>query len=398
MIRGNANATIAMDTWVMGASARHQGVHVYGTQLLHHFRELAPQYSLELRAFVSRENDHGAGILKATPGFLPRPTKLLSHSRLWRFGGAWALASLQGADLVFNPHCTTFYGALPVPTVTTIHDVIPMVLPWQSRVARTLRFLLWSAAKSSRAIITVSEHSKADLMRVYGLPDSRVHVVYNGCDHAVFNCAPMNRDSLNAIKKRIGVDREYVLHYGAIKPNKNVVRLVRAYHQVLDRNPGLNIDLLLVGKRDCGYDEVMEAVRETQSGRGRVIVTGPLESGDLVTIIKGATLAVFPSLYEGFCLPMIESMACGAPAIAANTSCLPEISAGVLRYFDPRSVEEMAACMEAALTNESLRRELTASGRKRALEFDWGRCAEQTLSILSEVARAGQKRQHAASA
>lgn len=397
MIRGNANPTIAMDTWAMGVNARHQGVHVYSTQLLKHFRELAPDYSLELRAFVSKKNDPD-GVFKATPGFLPRPTRLLSHSRLWRFGGAWVLASLQGADLVFNPHCTTLYGSLPVPTVTTIHDVIPVVMPWQSRVARMLRFLLASAAKSSRAIITVSEHSKADLMRIYGLPDSRVHVVYNGCDHAMFNCSPINPDALRGIRNRIGSDRPYILHYGAIKPNKNLARLVHAYRRVLDRNPSLDFDLLLVGARDRGYDEVMEAVRETQGGRGRVIVTGPFESDDLATIIKGATVAVFPSLYEGFCLPMIESMACGAPTIAADSSCLPEISGGVLRYFDPRSVEEMVACIEAAVMNEDLRRELAVRGRKRALEFDWRRCAEETLSILSDVALAGQRRRHAVSA
>src|SRR5262249_6562622 len=159
----------------------HQGVHVYGTQLLHHFRELAPRYSVELRAFVSKRaastNGASGAALVATPGFQPQPTRLLAHSRLWRFGGAWALASLQRADLVFNPHCSSLYCAVPVPTVTTIHDVIPLVLPWPSRIASTLRFLIWSSAKTSRAIITVSEHSKSDLIRVCGLPESRVHVV-----------------------------------------------------------------------------------------------------------------------------------------------------------------------------------------------------------------------------
>lgn len=397
MTRSNTNPTIAVDTWVMGAETRHHGVHVYGTELLNHFRELAAQYSVELRAFVSKTAANGEPGLVATPGFQPHPTRLLAHSRVWRFGGAWALASLQGADLVFNPHCTSLYCAMPVPTVTTIHDVIPLVLPWPSRVARTLRFLIWSAAKASRAIITVSEHSKSDLMRIFGLRDSSVHVVYNGCDHAMFNSIPVNPDSLVVIKNKLRIEGPYVLHYGAIKPNKNLARLIRAYCRVLDRNAGLNCNLVLVGARDSGYSEVVKAAAEAEGARARVHLIEPLASDDLVTIIKGATLAVFPSLYEGFCLPMIECMASGTPTIAANSSCLPEISGGVLRYFDPSSEEEMAACIEAALTCEDLRRELAERGRTRALEFDWRRCAEQTLEILANVARAGRNQKQAAS-
>jgi glycosyltransferase involved in cell wall biosynthesis len=308
-----------VDTWVMGNHARNQGVHVYGTQLLHHFRELGPQYSLRFKAFVSRDASRDADGFSAAPGFQPQPTGLLAHSRLWRFGGAWAVASLQGADLVFNPHCTSLYAALPVPTVTTIHDVIPLVLPWPSRIARSLRFLLWSAARASRAIITVSEHSKADLMRLYGLPDARVRVVYNGCDHTVFNNDPVDPDYLAATRKQLGLDRPYVLHYGAIKPNKNLARLVRSYRRLLSRNPGWNFDLVLVGARDSGYQEVVDAIAAGNGARGRVVLAGPLCQEDLVMIIKGAALAVFPSLYEGFCLPMVESMACGTATIAAVT-------------------------------------------------------------------------------
>lgn len=387
MIRTGANPTIAVDTWAMGGHARNQGVYVYGTQLLHYFRELAPRYSLHVKAFVPPAVEgNGASPFQAAPGFEPRPTRLLQHSRVWRFGGAWALASLQGADLVFNPHCTTLYGAFPIPTVTTIHDVIPTVLPWESRIARTLRFLIWSAAKASRSIITVSEHSKADLLRLYGLEASHVHVVYNGCDHQVFNGTAAGPEALESAKKRLGLNRPYLLHYGTIKPNKNLVRLIRAYRRMLSRNPDLDFELVLAGAGDSGYRDVVDAVEQRNGARGRVVLTGPLNHQDLVMVIKGATLAVFPSLYEGFCLPMIESMACGTPTIAANSSCLPEVSGGALRYFDPLSEEEMAACMEAALTRDDLRHELSHQGRARARQFEWRRCAEQTLEILAAAA------------
>jgi glycosyltransferase involved in cell wall biosynthesis len=397
-MRGNSNPTIAVDTWVMGPHARNQGVHVYSTQLLNHFREMAPRYSVQFKAFVSKTiTGTDAKALRAAPGFRLQPTSLLSHSRLWRFGGAWALAALQRADLVFSPHCTSLHAALPVPTVTTIHDVIPLVLPWRSRIARTLRFFLWAAARSSRAIITVSEHSKADLMRIYGLPDSQVHVVYNGCDHAIFNSTPVREDLLDATRKKLGLERPYVLHYGAIKPNKNLPRLIRACQRVLSRRQDLDFDLVLVGARDSGYQEVTDIVRQGSEIRGRVALIEPLTLEDLVTVIKGAVLAVFPSLYEGFCLPMIESMACGTPTIASNASCLPEISGGVLRYFDPASEDEMSECIEAALRTEHLRRELSERGRVRAGQFEWRRCAEQTLAILAGAAWAARAGSHATS-
>jgi glycosyltransferase involved in cell wall biosynthesis len=94
-----------------------------------------------------------------------------------------------------------------------------------------------------------------------------------------------------------------------------------------------------------------------------------------------------PSLYEGFCLPMVEAMACGIPTVAANSSCLPEISGGVLRYFDPYSVDEMTVCMEEVLQSSDLRAELIGRGKQRAQQFSWELCAQQTLDVVEQVAR-----------
>ncbi len=116
-------------------------------------------------------------------------------------------------------------------------------------------------------------------------------------------------------------------------------------------------------------------------------MTGALSDGDLSLLVRGASLEVIPSLYEGFCLPMVEAMACGIPTIAANSSCLPEISGGVLRYFDPDSIEDIAACMEAVLLSRDLQAELSARGREHARKFSWDLCAQQTVAILEQVAR-----------
>lgn len=112
------------------------------------------------------------------------------------------------------------------------------------------------------------------------------------------------------------------------------------------------------------------------------MLPGALVDTDLATLIKGASLVVVPSLYEGFCLPMVEAMASGAPTVAANASCLPEVSGGVLRYFDPASVEDMATCLEQVLEDEETRIELAQRGKSRARCFSWQRCAEETVAVL----------------
>ena len=378
---GKARPTIAVDTWCLGEHARNQGVHVYAGQLLGRFREMGPQFGLEFAPYVYAGADNRANSFAPAPGFHPRETGLLKFSRLWRYGGACTLASLQHVDLVFSPHCTSLYLRKLAPAVVTIHDVIPLLGHWgRPRVSQILRFFLWWSATTSRAIITVSHYSKTDLLNAYQLPESKVVVIYNGYDKKVFNTVAPGPD-LQALLKRLGMARPYILHHGAIKPNKNLTRLVQAFHRLRERNRNLEFDLVLAGPLGWEYEDVLAAARQ---GPGNVVLTGALSDLDLGLLVKGASLAVFPSLYEGFCLPMVEAMACGVPTIASNSSCLPEISGGVLRYFDPKSVEEMAGRMEEALENKELKRELSEKGLARANDFGWQRCAEETLAVLKQ--------------
>jgi alpha-1,3-rhamnosyl/mannosyltransferase len=274
------------------------------------------------------------------------------------------------------------------PSVVTIHDLIPvMVSTGPKRANRLLRFFYRSAAKLSHHVITDSIHSKADLIRLYNLPDSKVSVVYLGCNHENFNNAPMDPERQQALLKRFGIARPYIVHHGVIKGYKNLRRLIQAYRLALERNRNLDFDLVLAGPLGWEYDEILAAAKSCEGSRAKVVFTQALSEQDLAMLVKGAVLAVIPSLYEGFCLPMIESMACGTPTIAASSSCLPEVSGGALRYFDPLSVGSIAVSMDEALENEALRKELREKGRLRAAQFDWRRCAEQTLEILVQSAR-----------
>ena len=375
-------ARIAFDTWSLGGHARNHGIHVYARQLLAHFRELGPQYGVEVMPYVSRRVDNEANSFTASEGFTPHQTRLLKFDRLWRFGGACALASLQSVDLVFSPHCTSLYAGNFAPAVVTIHDLTPLRMPWSSRrITTTLRFCLWSAAHFSRAIITDSMWSRQDLIHTYGLHESKVAVVNLAYNKEKFNTSAPDAQLLSALNSRLGIHKPYILHHGVIKPSKNLARLIQAHDQLTERNRNLDLQLVLAGPLGWDYEDVLTAANRNG---GKVVLAGALSDDDLAMLVKGASLEVIPSLYEGFCIPLVEAMACGVPTIAANSSCLPEISGGVLRYFNPESVEEMSSCMELALENEDLRKELSQKGQLRAQDFSWRRCAEETLGVLKQ--------------
>src|SRR5262249_50722189 len=154
--------------------------------------------------------------------------------------------------------------------------------------------------------------------------------------------------------------------HGVIKSYKNLKRLIQAYRSMLERNRNLDLDLVLAGPVGWDYQDVMAGVVGCVRFRARGTFTGFLSDAEVAMGIKGASLAVITSLYDGFCRPLVDSMASGIPTIASNGSCLPEISGGVLRYFDPESVEEMSACMEEVLEKPEIGRELVEKGLLRA--------------------------------
>jgi glycosyltransferase involved in cell wall biosynthesis len=310
----------------------------------------------------------------------------MQFDRLWRYGGATSAAFLDGADVMFNPNSASLPISTLLPTITTIHDLTPMVMPcFPRRTAFFLKFLLRRSAKSSASIITVSENSRQDLIRICGIPLSKVHVVYEGYDCALFNAAPPEPALFQQLLVRLGINRPYILHHGAVQPRKNLSRLIAAYRQLIARNPQLDFDLVLAGPLAWQNQETLKTARDN-AGKGKVILTGALNDRDLSLLVRGASLEVIPSLYEGFCLPMVEAMACAVPTIAANASCLPEISGSVLSYFDPYSVSDMSASMEAVLLSRDLQAELAVKGRERAQKFNWDLCAQETLAVVEQVA------------
>jgi glycosyltransferase involved in cell wall biosynthesis len=388
---------VAFDAFALKPQYNHHGIQVYTRNLLAGLHRIAEQNGIEIRPFLPALEESAAAEPTPDLGFHPRKSAVMRFDRLWRYGGATAAAFVDGADVMLNPNGASLPISTLLPTVTTIHDLTPIVMPcFPRRTAFFLKFLLTRSAKSSAAIITVSENSCRDIVRICGVPESKVHVVYEGYDRALFNAVPPEPVLLQDLLSRLGVSRPYILHHGAIQPRKNLPGLISAYRQMLARNPQLDLDLVLAGPLGWQHEETVNAARPDNLSRGKVVLTGALSDRDLSLLVRGASLEVIPSLYEGFCLPMVEAMACGIPTIVSNSSCLPEISGSVLRYFNPTSVEGIAACIETVLLSRDLQAELAARGREHARKFSWDLCAQQTVAVLEQVARSREVHSRAA--
>ncbi|HEX7287305.1 MAG TPA: glycosyltransferase, partial [Candidatus Angelobacter sp.] len=184
-VTANRNVVIAFDTWTLAREFRNRGIYVYAREVLGQLREIAAQHGAEVRPFVCDDNE--AADFSATPGFVPVSSALLRRSRLWRYGAGWLSSLRQKPDVIFSPSASTLQLGSRAATVTTIHDVTPVLMPnfAEEKLLRRMRFFLFRAVRTSDRLIAISESCKRDLLRVYGVPESRITVVYSGYDKSL---------------------------------------------------------------------------------------------------------------------------------------------------------------------------------------------------------------------
>lgn len=285
-------------------------------------------------------------------------------------------------DLLHSPYYVKPYR-LPCPSVVAIHDLIGWRFPQTlARRARYLsRLLLWLAVRTAAQITTLSESARADLVAAYGLPAARISVTPLAAD-ARF--APQPPEAVAALRARYGLPQRYVLYLGANKPHKNLERLTLAWEQATNALHA-NCTLVIAGHNDPRYPAVQQLV----AARGlaeRVRLLPNLAEADLPALYSGAEVFAFPSLYEGFGLPPLEAMACGAPVLCANTSSLPEVVGDAALMVDPASVAAIAAGLRRLLDDPALRDEFRSRGLRRAGAFSWQRTARLILAVYAAVA------------
>jgi glycosyltransferase involved in cell wall biosynthesis len=335
------------------------------------------------------------------PGLLPQrdnvQQRIISFPRLWtHLRLSWEMLR-RPPDVLFVPaHVLPLIR--PRRCVVTIHDLGYHHEP-DAHPPRQRMYLEWSTrynAESATLIIADSEATKLDLMQVLDIAAAKIRVIYLGVDERFQPVRDAER--IAATKQGYGIAGPYILYVGTLQPRKNLVRLLEAFGRVVSAvdtgYEGMNpygkdavapLSLVLAGRKGWGYDAIFGAAREMELGE-RVIFTDYVKAEDLPALYSGAELFVLPSLYEGFGLPVLEAMACGAPVVASNVSSLPEIVGDAGLLAAPTDVADIARAMVRVLMDPARAAEMRQRGFVQARRFTWEACARETLAVLREAA------------
>jgi glycosyltransferase involved in cell wall biosynthesis len=272
------------------------------------------------------------------------------------------------------------------PFVVTVHDLAFRVLP-DAASSATRRWLdrLDQTLARAGAIISVSHSTRRDLLGLSRVAAERVTVIPLGVDHQVFR--PLPSDAARAVCGRLGITPPYLLWLGGIERRKNLPMLLRAFAALPDT---VRPTLVLAGPQvpwsPEGWADLRASLHELPPQiRHKVVVTGYVSDEDKVALLGGAAGFIYPSLYEGFGLPVLEAMACGTPVLTSNVSALPETAADAALLVDPRDQGAIAHGIEKILTDGELQRRLRGAGLARAALFQWEETARRTAEVLRRV-------------
>jgi alpha-1,3-rhamnosyl/mannosyltransferase len=256
------------------------------------------------------------------------------------------------------------------------------------------RLAMELSLRTARAIIAIS-HSTARDLGAWGVPAQRLSVIPEAADPAF---APQPEHIIAAVRARYHLPGHYVLYLGSNKPHKNLVRLVEAWKitntkfQISNRpipnpqSPIPNLQLVIAGHWDDRFPQPRQRAAELRALE-TIYFAGPVDEADLPALYSGADLFVFPSLYEGFGLPVLEAMACGTPVICSQTSSLPEVAGEAALLTDPSKASSIAEAMGRALGDPGLRQEMREKGLAQAARFSWERTAQETLAVYRSVTK-----------
>lgn len=276
-------------------------------------------------------------------------------------------------DLYYTPNYTAPLF-IHKPIVFTIHDLIHLIFHQHYTVFHRIYYMviIKKLVMKAKFIFTVSESTKKDIIKFFDVPDEKIIVNYNGVSEG-FNPGQKNQ-AKRYVRERFGITGSFVLWVGNDKPHKNLEGVLKAFNSLLRVNP--SISLVCVGSKKI--DEIKS--RSSQ----RIFNPVPNTDEDLINLYRSAELLVVPSLYEGFCLPVLEAFACGCPVVTSNTSSLPEIAGDAALLINPEDPEEISMAMEKILKDQVLREELIRKGIERAGQFSWRRAAEKVLFLIEK--------------
>ncbi len=291
-----------------------------------------------------------------------------------------------------KPDLTLFFfhedGILFWPgSVMFVYDLIPDLFPQlygtKNNIIRVIKhFLTTKIGRQADLILTISENTKRDIINIWGMNEDKISVVYAGADTDHFS--PRGPDEIEQVRQRYKLPDKYLFYIGGIDARKNVEGLIRAFSIVCREFN--EIGLVIGGNLESQKEfPALRRLIETMGLSEKIILAGFISDEDLPTVYSGSDAFVFPTLYEGFGLPALESMACGTPVITSRTSSIPEVLGELAFYFDASDPINMAGQMKEAIINKNRRDELSTMGPVRAKAFGWEKVASLTAKALVKM-------------
>ncbi|MFC2163457.1 glycosyltransferase family 4 protein [Acidobacteriota bacterium] len=309
------------------------------------------------------------------------PVRLINH--LWYRLGWPSLDKFFKTELDLT-HSPT---PLPLPTkgkkIVTVYDLFFLDFPelGNREARRHFSHKMGDSLKKADGIVTISQFTKDQVLQRFTLDAAKVHVVHLGVSHDSWTS--VTQDEIETVRKRYNLPPSFILFVGAFEPRKNLIRLLEAVKTVHDTRE--KIPLVLVGRAGQDSTRLVTKIEELNL-QEHVVFLGYMEERDLRCVYRLATLFVFPSLREGFGLPLLEAMVSHTPIAASMAPALPEILQNAALFFDPNDPEDIAEKITRLLNDEELQEALIAKGRQRVLDFSWDKTAEKTLAIYRAVA------------
>lgn len=320
---------------------------------------------------------------------LPENLKL-NRVRVGMFGRRWWAAGLP--NYLRHQQFDVFHGTnYEVPlwkrcaTVLTIHDLSHFTYPETHEPARVKRSRrrLPLMVRAADAIITPTESVRAEVCEILSVEADWIFAIPEAARSSFYR-VPF--DETEARRQRLRIGQDFFLAVGTLEPRKNLTVLVSAFARLCEEQPANKSQLVIAGGKGWLAGPLVELI-EKSACRNRIVLTDYLHDDDLRVLYSSCRAFVYPSIYEGFGLPPLEAMACGAPVIASRIAAIEETTAGTALLFDPQDVAALVACLLEVATNDVLRNQLAEAGRKRAAEFSWEKAARLTWDVYEAAFR-----------
>lgn len=356
---------------------RIDGTRVYILNLLKYFGELDP--ASEFLIYHKKEFNPEL----APPDFSNYKIKKIFSPLFWTQTRFAAELWKDRPDVLWMPmHNAPLLRPKKMKTVVTIHDLAFKYFPehFPKKDLLKINLLTSLAVKNADGIIAISGSSKKDILKFYpGTQIDKIKVIYHGFDPEVFQ-KERDLEKEIEIKKRLNIRGKYLLYTGAIQPRKNLEVFIEAFNR-LKTGQNSDLSLVLAGEKAWLSEKTVRKAQESSFSTD-IIMPGKLKFDDLGHLFRGASVFIFPSLYEGFGIPILEAMAAKVPVICAQNSSLPEVAGEAALYFNSGDAEDLAQKINSVLKDETWRTAMIAKGLEQIKKFSWEKCARETLEYL----------------